>query len=223
MKTLKTIAILPLVTLLIACGGGGKGYSASIPEPTFELSSSGDSDVITISATSIEVPENLLVDTQSEPELIVTQESFENNPIATYQFKQFGDWDIGIQNDGYLFTFKFNEINAPPIQSGDFYADYEGIAFAKRLDGEVVSGRSSISITDVSGELSSFQFNGFDGIEPIEFVFDFPIPLGQEINHTTESKGIRANFNGNNFIGGAFYEKGKTDLGAFGATRVSLP
>ena len=232
MKTLKTISVILPMTLLLACGGGrGGGYSASVPEPIVQRSVSDE--ITTFSATSIEVPEISQIQSSgvqsSESTLISSFGTIESSPVENYQFMQFGNWDVGIQNDGYFFTFKFNEsdilTDVPPPENGIVYAGYEGLAFAKRLDdGEIVDGKASISITNEGGQLSSFQFYGFDGVDSIEFVFDFPISVSDVINHTTETKGIRADFKGDRFIGGAFYDSEKNaELGAFGATRILLP
>ena len=235
MKTLKTIsAILPM-TLLLACGGGS-GYSGSIPEQTAIseqtalIAQQNDKNYIVFEG-SVEVPESSrVVAFNQQPQLINFQETIENNPIDSYEFKHFGNWNVGVEAGEHFFVFKFNEgdiLKDIPTASDDgfVYANYEGIAFAKRLnDGEVVDGTATISITNDQDQLSSFQFNGFEGVGNIEFIFDFPIEIGQSINHTTANKGIRADFEESNFIGGAFYDyDNNAGFGAFGVTRIPLP
>ena len=241
MKTLKTISVILPMTLLLACGSGG-GYSGSIPEQTVLveqaalpeqtslIAQQNDKNLIVIEG-SVEVPKvPREVDSNQPPSLpIEFQTTIENNPIDSYEFKHFGGWNIGIEAGEYFFAFKFNEgdilKDLPSANNDGFvYADYEGLAFVKRTnDGKVVSGNAAVSVTNDFGQLSSFQFNGFEGVGDIEFMFNFPIEIGQSINHTTANKGIRADFEGGNFIGGAFYDHdNNAEFGAFGATRIPL-
>ena len=235
-KTLRTIsAILPM-TLLLACGSGG-GYSGSIPEQmaipeqTALIAQQNDKNYIVVKG-SVEVPKvpRVADSNQAQPLPIEFQMTIENNPIDSYEFKHFGGWNVGIEAGKHFFVFKFNEgdilKDVPSVGNDGFvYAGYEGLAFVKRTsDAEVVSGNATVSVTNAPNELSSFQFNGFEGVGNIEFIFDFPIEIGESINHTTANKGIRADFEGSNFIGGAFYDHdNNAEFGAFGTTRIPLP
>ena len=236
MKTLKTISVILPMTLLLACGGGS-GYSGSIPEQTAApeqtalIAQQNDKNYIVIEG-SVEVPKvpREVDSNDNQPLPIEYQTTIENNPIDSYEFKHFGDWHVGVEAGEHFFVFKFNEGDIlkdipSPNDHRFVYADYEGLAFVKRTnDGKVVSGNATVSVTNEPNQLSSFQFNGFDGVGDIEFMFDFPVEIGQSINHTTANKGIRADFEGGNFIGGAFYDHSKNaEFGAFGATRIPLP
>ena len=59
-----------------------------------------------------------------------------------------------------------------------------------------MSGTATVSMNVDATKFDSFQFNGFDGVEAIEFI-DVPILEGDVVDfHPSATKGIRTDFRG---------------------------
>lgn len=223
MKTLKTIAILPVMVLLVACGGGG-GYSGAIPDvPVFTsnvsvtaLDNGQDTETQTFEATDSK-PDNGNTST--------TVLDNTNPPVPNTVHLSFGHWDAtwrgcneagtecnpekswannqlvyGVHPDTGNLTVRVIYPNKP-IDSTFDGAVYNGHSVIEKTVGEFINGDVKVDLTETNeGRFRiDFSFSEMDGVPDLDYTIQNYNPAS---GHRFKTDGFEHPGAGNKFPNG---------------------